>query len=737
MNPNILHSMRRSSLTLAILFLVMPWRTGVAQDSHAAPTSVRPQPPEARTEPASLEMHGVSWADPYAWMKDVPRNSPETIAYVEAENAYADSIMHLSAPLQERLYDEMLARVKEADLAAPVRIGDYFYYVRTEQGRSHPIHCRRKGSLEAPEEVILDINQLAEGHAYYRVTGIEHSPNHRLLAYAVDTTGAEQYTVHIKDLTTGKMLSDRLAPVRSVTWASDNRTLFYVRPADPSKESVAQVFRHVLGKPQTDDMLLFQENDLAFGLYLARSRDQRRIFLYSYDGVTSEARVLSADAPQSDFRLFAPRRKGVGYSIAHWRDRYFILTNADGATNGKVLWTLENQTEPEHWREFIAHRTAVEITGFDEFQDFAVVHERQDGLETLRILDMSTKESRYVDFPEPAYRFVAGDNPDFSSHEFRFKYESLVTPWSIYECELRTGNLKLIKRTEVLGGYDPARYISKRLHVRTYDGTLVPVSLAYRSDLFRQDGSNPLWLEAYGSYGAATDADFTTTRLTLLDRGFVFAIAHVRGGGELGEEWHDQGKVLMKRNSFSDFIQCAEALIREQYTRADLLVARGGSAGGMLMGVAANWRPDLFRVIVAEVPAMDELHHMLDPSLPGVASHYQEWGDPRDPEQFKYFRSWDAYTNIKAQGYPHMLVTAGLHDPRVPYWEPAKYVAKLRATKTDDHVLLLKTKMSGHSRAPGLHDFLRELAFKYAFVLDRMGLGAAELRGVQELQHQE
>jgi oligopeptidase B len=737
MNPNILRSMWHSSLTFAILFLVAPWRMGLAQDSHAAQTAVRPQPPLAKIEPASIEMHGVRWTDPYAWMKDVPRNSPETIAYVEAENAYTDTVMRASAPLQERLFAEMLARVKETDLAAPVRIGDYFYYVRTEQGRNHPIHCRRKGSREAPEEIILDINELAKGHNFYKVANVARSPNHRLLAFAADTTGAEHYTIHFKDLKTGKLLSDRLTPVRSVTWANDNLTVFYVRPADPGKESVAQVFRHVLGKPQTDDALLFQEDDLAFGLYLARSRDQRRILLYSYDGVTSEARVLSADAPQGDFRLFAPRRKGVGYSLAHWQDRYFILTNADGATNGKVLWTLESQAEPERWREFIAHRDAVEITGFDEFREFAVVHERQDGLERIRILNMSGNESRYIDFPEPVYRFVAGENPDYNSHEYRITYESLVTPWSIYDCDLRTGTMKLIKRTEVLGGYDPANYISKRLYVMTCDGARVPISLVYRSDLFHQDGSNPLWLEAYGAYGAVTDADFTTTRLTLLDRGFVFAIAHVRGGGELGEAWHDQGKVLMKRNTFSDFIQCAEHLVKEQYTRADLLVARGGSAGGMLMGVAANWRPDLFRVVVAEVPAMDELHHMLDPALPGVTSHYQEWGDPRDPEQFEYFRSWDTYANIKAQDYPDMLVTAGLHDPRVPYWEPAKYVAKLRATKTDDHVLLLKTKMSGHSRAPGLHDFLRELAFKYAFVLERMGLGGTEPKDVQDLRHEE
>jgi len=467
-------SVRRDSLTLAILLLIAPWCMGLAQESHTAQTAIRPQPPAAKIEPFSMEMHGMRWTDPYAWMKDVPRNSPETIAYIEAENAYTDTVMRASAPLRERLFEELLARVKETDLAVPVRIGDYFYYVRTEQGRGYPIHCRRKGSLEAPEEIILDINQLAEGHAFYKVTSVERSPNHRLLAFAADTTGAEQYTIHFKDLETGKLLSDRLTPVRSVTWANDNRTVFYVRPADPGKESVAQVFRHVLGTAQIGDALLFQEDDLAFGLYLARSRDQRRIFLYSYDGVTSEARVLSADAPQGDFQLFAPRRKGVGYSLAHWRDRYFVLTNADGATNGKVLWTLENQTEPERWREFIAHRAAVEITGFDEFRNFAVVHERQDGLEKIRILDMSSNESRHVDFPEPAYRFVAGENPDYNSHEYRITYESLVTPWSIYDCDLRTGALKLIKRTEVLGGYDPARYISKRLYVRTGDGARLP-----------------------------------------------------------------------------------------------------------------------------------------------------------------------------------------------------------------------------------------------------------------------
>lgn len=735
MNLMTLHSVRYSALILATLVTVSLWRSGFAQDSQTAPAAVRPRPPVAKTDIVSIETHGVRWTDPYAWMKDIPRNNPETIAYIEAENAYTEAVMRTSAPLQERLFEEMKARVKETDLTAPIRVGDYFYYLRTEQGRNYPIYCRRKGSLEAPEEVILDVNKLAEGHSFYKVASVEQSPNHRLLAFAVDTTGAEQYTVLFKDLTKGKMLLDQLHPARSITWANDNRTLLYVRPAIPGKESAAQVFRHVLGTPQTQDALLFQEDDLAFGLYLVRSRDQRQIFLYSYDGVTSEARILSADAPQSNFCIFAPRKKGVGYSLAHWQDRYFILTNANGAVNGKVLWTPESQIEPDCWREFIPHRASVELTGFDEFRDFAVVHERQDGLERIRVLDMRSLESRYIDFPDPAYRIVAGDNPDFDSHEYRITYESLVTPWSIYDCDLRSGALKLIKGTEVLGGYDPARYVSKRLSVQTYDGARVPISLVYRRDLFRQDGSNPLWLEAYGAYGVTTDADFTTTRLTLLDRGFVFALAHVRGGGELGEAWHEQGKLLLKRNTFSDFIQCAEYLIRERYTRPDLLVARGGSAGGMLMGVAANWRPELFRIVVAEAPAMDELNHMLDPALPGVSSHYQEWGDPRDSGQFTYFRSWDPYTNIKAQEYPDMLITAGLHDPRVPYWEPAKYVAKLRATKTDDHVLLFKTKMSGHSRAPGLYDFLRELAFKYSFVLSRMGMEGMEPREFEELEH--
>jgi oligopeptidase B len=667
-------------------------------------------------------------------MKDVPRSDSEAIAYIEAENAYTDTVMRHAASFQERLFEEMKARVKETDLAAPVHVDDYFYYSRTEEGLDHPIHCRKKGSLETPEEVILDINQLAKGHSFYKVSKLERSPDHHLLAFAADTTGAEKYTVYFKDLASGKLLADQLYPVRGVTWANDNQTVLYVRPADPDKESAAQAFRHVLGTPQSNDGLVFQEADLAFGLYLVRSRDQRRITLYSYDGVTSEARVLLADAPQGEFRLFTPRTKGVGYSLAHWKDRYFILTNADGATNGKVLWTLDDQFGPKQWREFIPHRDAVEITGFDEFQEFVVIHERQDGLEKMRVIDMRNNENRYIDFPEPAYRFVAGENPNYNSAEYRIIYESLVTPWSIYDCDFQTGTLRLLKRTEVLGGYDPARYACKRLNVRICDGARVPISLVYRRDLFRQDGSNPLWLEAYGAYGASSDADFTTTRLTLLDRGFVYAIAHVRGGGDLGEPWHEQGRLLMKRNTFSDFIHCAEYLIQERYTQSDRLVARGGSAGGMLMGVAANWRPDLFRVIVADVPAMDELHHMLDSTLPGVVSHYAEWGDPREAEQFEYFRSWDPYTNIKPQDYPDMLVTAGLHDPRVPYWEPAKYVAKLRATKTDHNVLLFKTKMSGHSRAPGLSDFLRELAFKYAFVLDRMGLSGSAPGEVPELE---
>jgi oligopeptidase B len=690
------------------------------------PVSVRsgyaPPAPVAATVPERMEMHGICWTDYFSWMKDIERSQAETIAYAEEENAYTDAIMAHTVPLQEKLYEEMKGRIKETDLGVPVRRDDYYYYSRTEEGLSYRIFCRKKGSLAAEEEITLDVNLLAAGRQFYQLGHLGYSPDHELVAFSADTSGAEKYVVRFKELATGRILKDELYPVKAVTWANDNRTIFYVREEDPDVESPYQLYRHVLGTAQDEDILIYQEEDVAFGLWVQKTRSKAYIVLNSGDNNTSEIRYLSADDPYGAFRLMEPRQEGVEYAIQHREGTFFIATNDGGAKNYKVMRTPVERPSKSNWTEFIAHRDSVYISAFDVFRDYIAVHERREGLEEIRVIDMPTGETHYIGFPEPTYAFFSGANPNYDADEYRIIYTSLVTPRSVYDYDFETRELKLMKRSEVLGGFDAANYTSERLHAEARDGTWVPISLVYRTDLFHRDGTNPLLLYGYGAYGIPMQAFFWSPRVSLLDRGFVYAIAHVRGGDEMGETWHEQGKLLKKKNTFRDFIDCAEHLLAAKYTSREALVIEGGSAGGMLMGVVANMRPDLFRVVLAEVPAVDEFTHMLDPALPGVEFHYGEWGNPNVVAEFKYMRSWDAYQNISVQAYPDMLVTAGLHDPRVPYWEPVKYVAKLRKLKRGDSILLLKTEMSGHMGASGRYDFLREMAFGYAFILDRLGI---------------
>jgi oligopeptidase B len=710
----------RQAASAAALVILVGAGPAMAPAPAMGATESASSPPVAQRIPASFERHGIAWVDYYDWMKDVTHDNQAAIAYVEAENAYTDAVMRPTLPMQEALFEEMKARIKETDLDVPVRVDDYFYYSRTQAGENYRIYCRKPGSLEGAEEVTLDVNELAREHAFYDVADLIYSPDHRLLAFAADTTGSERYTVCVKDLTTGQRLPDELYPVRTVVWANDNRTLFYVREKDPDTESPYQLYRHALGTPQTEDVLLYEEADLGFGLALQKTRSQAYIILLAGNIETSECRILRADEPLGEFRLVAPREAGVEYSLHHWEDSFFIVTNLDGAVNYKVMRAPVDQPGREHWREYIAHRDSVYLTGFDVFRDWMAIHERKQGLETIRVQDMRSGETHCVGFPDPTYTFFSDRNPNYDAQQYRFTYFSLVTPRSVYDYDFQGRALKLLKRTEVLGGFDPQQYHSEWLHATARDGAQVPISLVYRSDRFRKDGSNPMLLYAYGAYGISSEPYFSSLRLTLLDRGFVYAIAHVRGGDELGEAWHDQGKLLRKKNTYRDFIDCAEYLIEHNYTRAERLVINGGSAGGMLMGAVANMRPDLFRVIVAEVPAVDELTTMLDPTLRGVEFHYTEWGNPGIRDEFEYMASWDPYWNIRRQPYPDMLVTAGLSDPRVAYWEPAKYVARLRALKTDHNLLLMRTNMSGHGGASGRYDYLREVAFQYAFIFERL-----------------
>ena len=679
-------------------------------------SAVQVTPPAATVMPDTLEMHG------HTWMKDVPRDKPETIAYAEAENAYTDTVMAGTEEMQEKLYEEIKSRIKETDIRVPERRDDYYYYSRTEEGKDYPILCRKKDSLDAEEVITLDINELAEGRDFYQLGLASYSPNHRYLAFSFDTTGSEKDVLRIKDLETGEILPDDINPLYHIAWANDNQTIFYVRSEDPDVESPMQLFRHAMGASQEEDVLVYQEDDLAYGIGIVRSRSKKLLLLECGTNETNEWWYLPADDPLGDFQVIKSREEGIEYEPEHWEDIFFIVTNLDDAKNYKIMRTSAADPKQENWTEYIAHRDSIYITGFDAFEDWIAIHERKDGLEKIRVIHIPDEEEHFVTFPEPAYAFYSGGNPNYDQDTYRITYTSLVTPQTVYDYHFDTRELEVKKRREVLGGYEPDEYASERHYAEARDGARVPISLVYRKDNFRKDGSNPLFLYAYGSYGYGMEVNFRSSSLSLLDRGFVFAIAHIRGGDELGEDWHDQGKVLTKKNTFNDFIDCTEYLVREDYTQPDRLVINGASAGGMLMGVVANWRPDLFSVVVADVPAVDELHHMLDPALPGVEYHYGEWGNPNVEEEFEYFRSWDVYHNIKAQDYPHILVTSGLHDPRVPYWAPAKYVAKMRAQKTDDNLLILETKMSGHGGASGRYEFYREIAFMYSFVFHCLGI---------------
>jgi len=687
--------------------------------------AVQLQPPVAPVAPDTLEMHGYTWVDPYAWMMDMGRDDPQTIAYVEAENAYTEARMRPTEELQEDLFREMRARIKETDLSVPVQEDEYYYYARTQEGEDYPIYCRKRGSLDAAEEVTLDVNVLAAGREFYQVGDVDYSPDHRFVAFTVDTTGAERYSLRVKDLQTGEFLPDDVYPLFSFVWANDNQTIFYVRKLDPEIESPYQCFRHHLRDPQSRDELIYQEDDLAYGLGVTKSRSDAYIFLLAGDNETAEWRFLPADNPRGEFRMLQPRDPGVEYSVHHWEEEFFFLTNGDGAKNFKIMRTAIDHPEPEHWREFIGHRDAVYITGFDVFKNWFAIHERVRGLEKIRVIDMRSGAEHYVSFPEPTYSFFTRGNPNYESEKYRFTYFSLVTPRSVYDYDFATREMELLKQSEVRGGFDPHDYRSEYFFAQGRDGAQIPMSIVYRRDRFRADGSNPLYLYAYGSYGMGSAVYFSSVRLSLLDRGFIYVIAHIRGGDEMGKAWHDQGKLLNKKNTFYDFIDCAEYLIRLNYTSSDRLVINGGSAGGMLMGAVANMRPDLFEIVIANVPAVDMLHTMLDPTIPGTVFHYTELGNPNLREHFEYMRSWDPYTNVRRQRYPTMLVTAGLHDPRVGYWEPAKWVARLRQEKLGDEWLLLKTDMSGHMGASGRYDYLRQLAFEYAFLFDRLGLEEA------------
>ncbi|MFL5401624.1 MAG: S9 family peptidase [Gemmatimonadales bacterium] len=678
-------------------------------------------PPLARTAPRTERVHGETRVDDYFWLRE--KNDPEVMAYLEAENRYTAGVMRHTDALQEQLYQEMRSRIKETDLSVPERVDDYLYYSRTEAGGQYPIFCRRRLE-EGPEEVLLDQNPFAERQSYFRLGALAVSPDHRLLAYSADTSGAEEFTLYIKDLVTDKLLSEQIPNTsHGVAWANDSRTLFYTELDEARRP--CRLYRHVVGTAPSSDALVYFEPDASFFLDISRARSRRYLLLDISSHCTSEVRFISADAPEETFRVLQPREPGVEYTVTHHDDSFFITTN-DGAINFRLIKAPVTAPSKEHWTAVLPYRPDVKLDGTDAFRRHLVIYERESGLRQIRVLELESGEEHLISFPEPVYTVRPHANPEFETTLLRFTYTSLLTPSSVIDYDMAARSWTVRKQTEVLGGYDPTLYRSERLYAQASDGVQVPISLVYRLP-FEPAGARPMLLSGYGAYGLSYDPAFSSNNLSLLDRGFVVAIAHVRGGEEMGRAWYDGGRLLNKRRSFTDFIAAAEHLIAAGYTRADRLVISGGSAGGLLMGAVTNMRPDLFRAVLAEVPFVDVVNTMLDASLPLTVIEYDEWGNPNDPVAYSYIRSYSPYDNIEPKEYPHMLVTAGLNDPRVAYWEPAKWTAKLRAMKLGNSRLLLRTNMgAGHGGASGRYDYLREVAITYAFVLDVLegGLGS-------------
>ena len=671
-------------------------------------------PPVAKTAPKTDTLHGDARTDNYFWMRE--KSDPEVIAYLEAENAYSDAVLASTKDLQETLYREMKGRIQETDLSVPYKLGGYFYYSRTEEGKQYPIRCRKAGSLDAPEEVTLDLNALAEGHSYLGLGAYTVSDDGHLLAFSTDVTGFRQYTLQVKDLRTGEVLPDRVEKTISVVWAADNKTLFYT-VEDDAKRSY-RLYRHTLGSTEADT-LIYEETDALFRVAAQRSRSKAFLFLTSESSKTTEVRSLPSDQPQAGWTVFRPRETDHRYYVDHHGDRFFVRTDKD-AKNFRIVSTPLDA--PNEWTEFIAHDPAITREDMDFFVHHAVISEREGGLEQLRVIELSSRASHKVTYPEPSYTVSLDTNPEFDTAVIRYRYQSQITPASIYDYDMNTQAKTLLKQTPVLGGYDPNLYAAERIEATASDGTRIPISLVYKRGV-EKNGDAPLLLYGYGSYGISMPASFSSNRLSLLDRGMIFAVAHIRGGGDLGEDWREAGKMHVKRNTFTDFIACAEFLIAEKYTSPGRLAIQGGSAGGLLMGAVINLRPELFQAVLSQVPFVDVLNTMLDDTLPLTVGEYLEWGNPNVQADYEYMKTYCPYTNIDAKAYPNLLVKTSLNDSQVMYWEAAKYTAKLRAHKTDANTLLLKTNMgAGHGGSSGRYDALRETAFDYAFLLTQLGV---------------
>ncbi|HKY43644.1 MAG TPA: S9 family peptidase [Pyrinomonadaceae bacterium] len=675
-----------------------------------------PQPPMAEKKTKTTNIHGETIVDEYFWLRE--KTNPSVQAYLKAEDDYAQAAMKHTVGLQEKLYKEMLSHIKQTDTNVPYRSGNYFYYSRTEEGKQYPIFCRKKGSTEAPEEIILDMNELAKGQKFMSLGMLSPSDDGNLLAYSTDNTGYRQFLLQFKDLRTGQLLPEKVERVTGLAWGNDNKTFFYVTE-DPVTKRSDKFFRRVLGTDKAD--LVFEEKDELFDIGTGRSLDKKVIFLESFSKTSTEVQYVLAAEPNAALKIILPRQPEHEYDVNHRNGLFYIRTNK-GAKNFRIVTAPVNDPSEKNWKEFVAHRPAVKVEGISLFSDHGVLSEWENGLQQLEVIDFKTNKRHNIKFPEPVYSTNLTSNREFNTTVVRYGYNSLVTPYSVFDYDMTTGKSTLLKQTEVPGGFDRTNYKAERVFATASDGTKIPMSMVYRKGV-KLDGTAPLLLYGYGSYGASIPPTFSSSRLSLLDRGVIYVIGHIRGGGELGEEWRQAGRMMNKMNTFTDFIACAETLINQKYTSKDRLVITGGSAGGLLMGVVSNLRPDLFKAVVSHVPFVDVLNTMLDASLPLTTSEYIEWGNPNDKPAYEYMKKYSPYDNIEKKNYPATLVKVSVNDSQVPYWEGAKLVAKLRALKTDTNPLLLKVNFgAGHGGSSGRYDALRETAFDYSFVLWQMGI---------------
>lgn len=711
-------------LPAALLFLLAcNNQDTVKREPYKWPEGIKP--PVAEKIDTALVAHGDTRMDEYYWMNDFFKKGPrsaEVVKYLEEENKYLDTMMAGAKQLREDLFTEMKGRIQEKDESVPVLNNGYYYYSRTDEGKQYYKYCRKKGSLDAPEEMLLDADKLAEGHGYFAASGYNISPDNKLMIFGLDTISRRQYVLQVKNLETGEVYPEKITGTSgSGAWASDNKTFFYGEN-DPVTLLTKRIKKHVLGTPASSDVVVYEEKDPANYIGVYKTKSRRYLVIYSSATLSSEFRILDAETPDQPFKVFQPRMKDVLYGIDHWGDKFLVTTNMN-AKNFKLMETPVTATTSENWKDVIAHRDDVLLEGVDLFQNYWVITERKEGLLQMRIRDVATGSEHYLDFGEPAYAAYTSSNPEFNTEVVRYSYTSMTTPNSVFDYNMKTKAKDLKKEQPVLGKFNKVDYKTERIMAVSRDGVKVPVSLVYKTSMFKKDGSSPLLLNGYGSYGSSSDAYFSSARLSLLDRGFVFAIAHIRGGQEMGRQWYEDGKMMKKINTFNDFIDAGKFLISEKYTGQGHLYAEGGSAGGLLMGAIANMAPELWNGIIAGVPFVDVVTTMSDPSIPLTTNEYDEWGNPANKDSYFYMKSYSPYDNVEAKAYPNMLVTTGLHDSQVQYFEPAKWVARMRAKKTGNGILLLKTNMeAGHGGASGRFDDLKETALQFAFLLSLEGI---------------